>query len=87
MDGVALVSPDIAEAKAVIAVSFKLSTHEIAQMDPAALQAVGAVVHFKLLALRGGIPIYDGTELKGAIDVSGAAPEQEDEVARHAIGA
>jgi uncharacterized protein GlcG (DUF336 family) len=44
------------------------------------------VVHFRILALAGGLPIFAGSELKGAIGVSGAAPQQEEEIAQYAIG-
>ena len=85
MDGAALMSPDIAEAKAVTALNFKLPTSQVAKMDREALKAMEQVVHFKIFALAGGVPIFAGTELKGAIGVSGATPQQEEEVANYAI--
>jgi glc operon protein GlcG len=85
MDGAALMSPDIAEAKAVTALNFKLPTSQVAKMDREALKAMEQVVHFKIVALPGGVPIFAGTELKGAIGVSGATPQQEEEVANYAI--
>jgi glc operon protein GlcG len=85
MDGAALMSPDIAEAKAVTALNFKLPTSQVAKIDREALNAMEQVVHFKIFALAGGVPIFAGTELKGAIGVSGATPQQEEEVANYAI--
>jgi glc operon protein GlcG len=86
MDGAALMSPDIAEAKAVTALNFKLPTSQVAKMDRDVLKAMEQVVHFKIVALAGGVPIFAGSELKGAIGVSGATPEQNEEVAKYALG-
>lgn len=86
MDGATLMSPDIAESKAATALNFKRPTSEVAQIDRVTLQSIGEVVHFKIVALPGGLPIVDGTELKGAIGVSGATSQQEEEVALHALG-
>jgi glc operon protein GlcG len=70
MDGAALMS---------------LPTSQVAKIDREALNAMEQVVHFKIFALAGGVPIFAGTELKGAIGVSGATPQQEEEVANYAI--
>ena len=86
MDGAALMTPDIAEAKAVTALNFKLPTSQVARMDREALKAMEPVVHFRIVPIAGGVPIFAGTELKGAIGVSGASPEQEEDIANHAIG-
>jgi uncharacterized protein GlcG (DUF336 family) len=42
-------------------------------------------VNFKVVALAGGVPIFDGGELRGAIGVSGATAEQDEEVANFAV--
>jgi glc operon protein GlcG len=85
MDGAALMSPDIAEAKAVTALNFKVPTSQVAKIDRDTLKAMEQVVQFKIVALPGGVPIFAGGELKGAIGVSGALPQQEEEVANYAI--
>lgn len=85
MDGAPLMSPDIAEAKAVTALNFRRPTSEVANMDPHELKAMEQVVHFRIVALPGGLPIFSSGELRGAIGVSGATPVQEEQVARHAI--
>jgi uncharacterized protein GlcG (DUF336 family) len=85
MDGAPLVSPDIAEAKAVTAVSFRQPTSEVAKMDGETLKTIGEIAHFKVIAVPGGIPILNGEELRGAIGVSGATPQQEEDIARHAV--
>lgn len=86
MDGATLMSPDIAEAKAVTALNFRQPTSQVAKMDRDALKAMEPVVHFRIVPLAGGLPIFAGSELKGAIGVSGATPEQNEEIANYAIG-
>jgi uncharacterized protein GlcG (DUF336 family) len=85
MDGAPLMSPDVAEAKAVTALNFKLRTSEVAKMSAQELKAVQQVVHFKIVPLPGGLPIFQGGELKGAIGVSGVAASQEEVIAEHAV--
>ena len=86
MDGAALMAPDIAEAKALTALNFKVPTSQVAKMDRDALKAMEQVVHFRIVPLAGGMPIFAGSELKGAIGVSGATPAQNEEVATYAVG-
>jgi glc operon protein GlcG len=85
MDGASLMAPDIAEAKAVTAVNFKRPTGALSQMPDVVVRTIDDVVNFKVVALAGGVPIFDGGELKGAIGVSGATAEQDEDVAKHAI--
>src|SRR5687768_9752223 len=86
MDGASLMSPDVAEAMAITALNFKLPTREVAKLKPEALREIGDVVHFKLVTAPGGLPIFDGTVLKGAIGVSGAESAQDESIALHALG-
>jgi glc operon protein GlcG len=86
MDGAALMTPDLAEAKALTALNFRHPTSQVAKIDREALKAIEQVVHFRIMPLAGGVPIFAGSELKGAIGVSGAAPQQEEEIAKYAIG-
>ena len=86
MDGASLMGPDIAEAKALTALNFKRATSEVAKVDKDILKAIGDTVHFKLMAVPGGMPIFEGDQLKGAIGVSGATSAQDEEIARHAVG-
>jgi len=85
MDGAALMSPDLAQAKAVTAVNFKLPTSEVKKLDRETLRNIEQAVHFKVIALPGGVPIFEGAELKGAIGVSGATAHQEENVAAYAL--
>lgn len=82
MDGASLMSPDIAEAKAVTALNFRRPTSLVAQqVNPDILRSIQASVHFNILAAAGGVPIYRNGDLAGAIGVSGATGEQDEEVA------
>lgn len=87
MDGAPLMSPDIAEAKAVTALNFKSATSQVAKMSPEEMKAVQEVVHFRIVPLPGGLPILDGKEVLGAIGISGANGAQEEAIARFAIAA
>jgi uncharacterized protein GlcG (DUF336 family) len=84
MDGASLMSPDIAEAKAVTALNFRRPTSAVAAMDRSTLETLGDVVNFKVVALAGGVPLFEGDEIRGAIGVSGATAQQDEEVAIHA---
>ncbi len=85
MDGASLMSPDVAEAKAVTALNFRRATSLVAQqVNPDILRSIQASVHFNILAAAGGVPIYRDGELAGAIGVSGATGEQDEEVATSA---
>ena len=86
MDGAALMSPDIAEAKAVTALNFKLPTSQVSRLDHETLREIRELVHFKLVTASGGVPIFDGERLKGAIGVSGTEPALEEQIAKYAIG-
>ena len=87
MDGASLMAPDIAEVKAVTAVNFQRPTGALSHMSAEVVGTIDDVVNFKVVTLAGGVPIFDGGELKGAIGVSGATAEQDEEVAKYAISA
>ena len=85
MDGAPLMSPDLAEAKAVTALNFRQPTSQVSKMRADELSAVQQVVHFRILPLAGGLPIFRGGELTGAIGISGATAAQEEAIAKHAL--
>ena len=87
MDGAALMSPDIASAKAITALNFRRATSDLSRFDAATLKSIGDSVKFTIVALAGGVPIFRGTDLAGAIGVSGATSAQDEELARHALAA
>ena len=85
MDGAALMSPELAEAKAVTALNFKRSTSEVAKLDSSARSAIESVVYFKPIPLPGGLPIFSGRELRGAIGICGDDTIQDEMIAKFAI--
>jgi len=88
MDGAPLMSPDIAEAKAVTALNFKSPTRKVADVfktNPEIGQALQQTVHFKIMPIAGGVVIWEGDRLIGAIGVSGASGDQEEEIANQAV--
>ena len=102
MDGASLMSPDIAEAKAITALNFRRPTSQLVArraasddrvgfrsemegISPDVLRSIQASVHFNILAAGGGVPIYKDGQLTGAIGVSGATSEQDEQVANGAL--
>lgn len=85
MDGAPLMSPDIAEAKALTALNFKRPTSEVATMPSEELKVLQEVLHFRIVSLNGGLPIIQHGEFKGAIGISGATAAQEELIAKDAI--
>ena len=90
LEGAQLMSPDIAEAKALTALNFKRSTSSVAQdmkADPTVYGSLRAIVHFQLMPVGGGLPILDGADaVVGAIGVSGGISEQDEQIAKAALG-
>jgi glc operon protein GlcG len=86
MDGNGAASVALVPIKAHTARSFRTATTDLADRttDPARIASFTAA-GFSLLG--GGRPIFDGDELIGAIGVGGGSPEEDDEVARAALGA
>jgi uncharacterized protein GlcG (DUF336 family) len=88
MDGAPLMAPDVAEAKALTALNFQRPTSEVARdyaNDPHQLTTLQEVVHFKILARPGGLPIVRDGQLIGAIGVDGATAEQDEQLASAAV--
>jgi len=85
MDGASLMTPDIAQAKALTAVNFGRPTSQLAAMTPDTLRTLAGTVRFNVVPLPGGVPILRDGNLAGAIGVSGATPAQDEEIAGYAI--
>ena len=89
MDGASIVSPDVALAKAVTALSFQEPTSavaELAQSRPDLITSMQKNVQFGIVATDGGLPIVRDGTIVGAIGVSGAAGGHDEAVARAALG-
>ncbi len=77
MDGVAAPILDYAADKAFTATLGKATTDYFARMNSEPSLAMGAANRPRLCAWDGGLPIYEGSDLIGAIGVSGAAGEDD----------
>jgi len=87
-DGAFLPSGQIARDKAYTAVGFTLSSGALFQAlkdDPAVLS--GITNQPNIAAFPGGLPIFDGADIVGAIGVSGASAEQDETCALAGINA
>ena len=90
MDGTKFVAPDIARAKAYTAAAFRQSTgvlEEKANPKPVFYTGVQIVHDGRIAIGQGALPIWNGNELVGGIGVSGAAPQEDEEVAAAALKA
>lgn len=75
MDESALVSGEMAEAKAMTALKFRRDTSTLAEEfrgNSARLRAIEKLARFTILALGGGLPIHQEGRLVGAIGISGS---------------
>jgi len=84
MDGTQLGSTDVAILKARCAVRFKRSTAEwtVRVRDNPGILSIPGVI-----AVLGGIPIVRDEKIVGAIGISGALPEQDEECAKAGVEA
>jgi uncharacterized protein GlcG (DUF336 family) len=90
MDKAVLISPDIAQGKANASALFRQSGTDLgkrwapgAPVPAAAFARTGG----RFVPSQGGLPVWDGDEVVGAVGVSGARSEQDEEVAQAAIDA
>jgi uncharacterized protein GlcG (DUF336 family) len=84
VDNAPLVSPQIAEAKAVTAMKFRHNTSDLLKRDPETLHSLRDVVGFGMMVQAGGVLIYRDGMVVGAIGVSGASEHQDEELAVYA---
>ena len=85
MDGAALMSADLAEAKAATALNFRQPTSALSAMPAQSLKTISDSVFFKVLAIPGGVPIVADGQIKGAVGISGDDTERDEMLARHAV--
>jgi uncharacterized protein GlcG (DUF336 family) len=89
MDGALLMGPDVATAKAVTALNFQRPTSAVAEIgrnNPTLLSSLQQATQFAVVAVGGGMPIVRDGVVVGAIGVSGATAEQDEALARAALG-
>ncbi len=90
MDGAGFLTPDIAMGKAGASAGFKRASAEIqtsAETRQAFFSGISTLAHGRFLAGMGGLPILKDKQLLGAVGVSGAKPEQDQEIAQAGINA
>ena len=89
MDGAAPMSPDTAQAVAVMSVNFQSTSEAAAKAyrDVPQLSQLADVVPFRFLPIPGGVPILDGNSICGALGVGGPDPKLCAEIAQAALAA
>ncbi|WP_395517740.1 GlcG/HbpS family heme-binding protein [Pseudorhizobium flavum] len=86
MDGAKFFSIEIALTKAYAAAGLRVSTHEVAPKTQPGMPGYGAQAlnGGRFTTLGGGVPLFVGGQVVGAIGVSSGSVEQDTEVAQHA---
>src|SRR5262252_1525417 len=85
MDGCNFLSPDIARGKAFGAAAWKTPSAELNARfgaSPASAAGMGGISGNRLTPVQGALPIWDGGTCLGAIGVSGARSDEDEEAAR-----
>lgn len=84
MDRALLASVEIAKDKAFTAVMFKMPTEELAKLSVPGgqLYGVNTVANGRIIVFGGGIPVFWGEEIVGAIGVSGGSVSEDISVAK-----
>lgn len=84
MDNAPPMSPDIAEAVAVTSINFQRPSGEAGLAN--AFSEISELVPFKTLPVAGGLPIVEDGVIIGAVGVSGASPQENEQIAGVALG-
>ena len=89
MDGCNFLSPDIARGKAFGAVAWKLPSAELGKRftTPAAASGMVGISGERIVPHQGALPIWSEGRCIGAIGVSGARSDQDEDAARAGIQA
>lgn len=88
-DRSSLLRPDIAQAKAYGALAMGMGSRGLAvraQGHPAFVASITALAGGMLVPVPGGVLCYDGLSVVGAVGVSGALPDEDEECALAGIG-
>jgi len=83
MDGAAILSPQIAWGKAYGCAAFRRDGPQLAQMasNTAFVSSLIQITGGRFVAALGAARLMDGEKVLGAVGVSGAAPEQDQQLA------
>ncbi|MBE3585859.1 cob(I)yrinic acid a,c-diamide adenosyltransferase [Desulfofundulus thermocisternus] len=87
MPGALLASLDIAAGKAFTAVALKMETEKLSELAAPGgpLYGINTTNGGKIVPFGGGIPLYRGSDIVGAIGISGGSVEEDIEVARAGV--
>ncbi|CAB4868041.1 unannotated protein [freshwater metagenome] len=88
MDGAEIAGPVLARDKAFTAVAHRVATHELtALVGPGAeLAGMNSADQGRYIAFGGGLPLWDGDRVVGAVGVSGGTSAQDIAAATAAHG-
>lgn len=90
MDGAGFLTPQIAEAKAFTAAAWGKPTATVAERARAAPETFQAFINLgrtQVVPGKGGVPLWRRAALIGAIGVSGATADEDDELCNDALAA
>lgn len=90
MDGAGFLTPQLAEAKAFSAAAMGRPISDLvarARAKPETWQAFAGVGRTQLIPGQGGMPIMAGSEVVGAIGISGGSGEEDDAICKIAVEA
>jgi uncharacterized protein GlcG (DUF336 family) len=90
MDGCNFLSPDIARGKAFGATAWKVPSADLNARfgaSPAASAGMVAISGGRMVPVQGALPIWDGARCVGAIGVSGARSDEDEQAARTGLTA
>ncbi|WP_023639063.1 GlcG/HbpS family heme-binding protein [Dickeya zeae] len=85
MDGASFQTPDVARGKALTSAMMKKPSSIIETATLARLTL--ASFDDGRLPIQGGLPVFSGDQLVGAVGVSGGTPDQDEAIARAGIDA
>jgi uncharacterized protein GlcG (DUF336 family) len=90
MDGCNFLSPDIARGKAYGAVAWKVPSAELGSRfggNAAAASGMVGISGQRIVPVQGALPVWDGPRCVGAVGVSGARSNEDEDAARQGITA
>ena len=88
MDGALWRSVPISQGKAAASAAWDAPSGDLRERwDQPVLRALSMMENGRLIPWQGAVPVRRGDELVGAVGVSGARPEQDEEIAKAGLAA
>src|SRR5579875_2609068 len=83
LDGASYFTPEIARGKAMVSAMFRQPSEAVAERGPTPIgQRLNVLHNGALIFHQGAVPVTKGDAVVGAIGVSGALPQQDQEIAQ-----